>query len=360
VSVQHCGDGGSDGGGEGRSERGGRPRQSDIARLAGVSQATVSLVLGKNATAGSLSPETRRRVLKVARDLGYAANPAARRLVSRQNRLLGVHTFMATFPVDFRNSYYPFLVGVEEEAAEQGYDLLLFTGSGGAGTGARGLDRLRMADGCVLTGRHAPAAELERLLDAGFPLVYVGRNDSLGDRLPYVGADYVRASADVVGAMARLGHRLLLYVREHDQALASLDREQGFRLGLEETGVTGDVVHTDGGDLDAQRLRGWLDDGVTALVVEDTDTQAAACALRACAAAAGLRYPRDFSLVMLGQEVHPPPGEPELAGFAVPRREMGRRAARMLVGLLTDGPRAARQELLPCPLVTGETTGPAG
>lgn len=348
---------------KGSGERGGRPRQSDIARLAGVSQATVSLALGKSATAEALSPETRRKILDVARELGYRADPAARRLLSRHNRLLGVHTFMATFPVDFRNSYYPFLVGVEEEAAEQGYDLLLFTGaetSGKEGTGTDGLDRLRMADGCVLIGRHAPADELTRLLDAGFPLVYVGRNDSVGTRLPYVGADYVRASADVVAELVRLGHRRLIYVREHDQAVASLDREEGFRLGLAETGVTGDVVYTDGGDLDAQRLRGWSAEGVTALVVEATDTQAAAGGLRAGAESAGLCFPRDFSLAMLGQEVHRQPGEPELAGFAMPRREMGRRAARMLVGLLTEGPQAGAQELLPCPLVDGETTGPPG
>ena len=94
------------------SRRGGRPRQADIARMAGVSQATVSLVLGGSQTAQALTPDTRRRVLDAARELGYVADPAARRLVSRNNRLLGVYTFMATFRVDFRNSYYPFLVGV--------------------------------------------------------------------------------------------------------------------------------------------------------------------------------------------------------------------------------------------------------
>lgn len=339
------------------SGRGGRPRQADIARAAGVSQATVSLVLNDSETAQALSPGTRRRVLEAARELGYVADPAARRLVSRSNLLLGVYTFMAAFPVDFRDSYYPFLVGVEEEAAEQGYDLVLFTGSVGEHDGS-GLNRLRLADGCVLIGRHAPAGELLRLLDDDFPLVYIGRNDSVGDRLAYVGADYVRASADVVAELARQGHRKLLYVREHDMAVASRDREDGFRLGLRETGVAGEVVHTAGDDLGSDRIRGWLADGTTAFVVEATDTLAAANALRTAAAAADLRCPRDFSLSMLGEEVYSPPGAPVVTGFAVPRREMGRRAARMLIGMLSGDRVAGRQELLACEPVAGETTGP--
>ncbi|MGH3311712.1 MAG: LacI family DNA-binding transcriptional regulator [Streptomyces sp.] len=345
---------------QGGGQRSGRPRQADIARIAGVSQATVSLVLNGNEAGLALAQSTRARVLGAARQLGYVADPAARRLVARSNRLLGVYTFMATFPVDFRNSYYPFLVGVEEEAAAQGYDLLLFTGSGSTRPEkqADGLNRLRLADGCVLIGRHAPTEELLRLLDDGFPLVYVGRNDTVGSQLPYIGADYVRASADVVTELARLGHRRLAYVREPDQAVASLDREEGFRLGLQENGVHGEVVYTDGSDLNEARLRGWLEAGTTAFVAESTDTQAAADALRACAASAGLKYPQDFSLAMLGEEVNPQPGAPVVTGFAVPRPEMGRRAARMLIELLSGDGAAAHQELLACPPVAGETTGP--
>jgi DNA-binding LacI/PurR family transcriptional regulator len=316
-------------------------------------------VLNASEAGLALAASTRERVLEAARQLGYVADPAARRLVSRSNRLLGVYTFMATFPVDFRNSYYPFLVGVEEEAATQGYDMLLFTGSESArprGEGD-GLNRLRMADGCVLIGRHAPKEELQRLLDDGFPLVYIGRNDSVGPHLPYVGADYVRASADVVAELARLGHRKIIYVRELDQAVASLDREEGFRLGLRETGTCGDVVCTDGSDLGEARLLGWLEAGTTAFVVESTDTQAAADALRASAAAAGLHCPQDFSLAMLGEEVNPVPGAPVVTGFAVPRRQMGRRAARMLIDMLSGNGAAACQELLACPPVSGETTG---
>ncbi|WP_223830300.1 LacI family DNA-binding transcriptional regulator, partial [Nocardiopsis quinghaiensis] len=106
-----------------------RPRQSDIARMAGVSQATVSLILRGTPAGMALARETRQRVLRAAEELGYVPDPVATRLASASNAMLGLYTFSTTFPTDVAHSYYPILVGVEEEAAAQGQDLILFTGS---------------------------------------------------------------------------------------------------------------------------------------------------------------------------------------------------------------------------------------
>ncbi|MDF2798353.1 MAG: LacI family transcriptional regulator, partial [Devosia sp.] len=58
-----------------------RLTQKDIAQMAGVSQATVSLVLnGAPAAQGRIPDETRERVLKAIRDTGYVADPVARRM----------------------------------------------------------------------------------------------------------------------------------------------------------------------------------------------------------------------------------------------------------------------------------------
>ena len=216
-----------------------RVRQSDIAKLAGVSQTTVSLVLNGSPAGAALPQETRQRVLDTAERLGYVADPAARRLAAGRSFLIGLHTFTPTFPVDLRNSYYPFLVGVEEEAAAKGYDLL-FTGLSGSGAPAgreSALSRLQLADGAILIGRHPPVGEIGRLLDDGFPLVYIGRRDEFADRLPYVGADYVRATANLVRYLYALGHRRILYVRELDEAVAAIDRERGFFAGFTTVGL---------------------------------------------------------------------------------------------------------------------------
>src|SRR5438034_401777 len=87
---------------------------------------SVARVLAGKPEVVGLAADTVRRVHAAAKELGYVADPAALRLARRQNYLLGVHTFSATFPVDIENSYYPFLAGIEEQAGARGYDIVLF------------------------------------------------------------------------------------------------------------------------------------------------------------------------------------------------------------------------------------------
>jgi DNA-binding LacI/PurR family transcriptional regulator len=344
-----------------------RPRQADIAKLAGVSQATVSLVLGGKPDVVGLAADTVRRVHAAADELGYVADPAALRLARKQNYLLGVHTFSATFPVDIENSYYPFLAGIEEQAGARGYDIVLFTGTAPenrpASERAGAIHRLRLADGCILFGRKVPRDELARLLDDDFPIVYIGRRDELADRLPYVGADYVSASRDVVLHLAELGHEKIRYVREEDVALASEDRQAGVLQGLADAGLDGvapPVLACAAEDVTVDWVRAEVEAGVTAFVTEATDTSVVARAVTRAIAGADLRCPQDVSLAMLGEYVVQPADEPVLTGFAVPRREMGRAAVDLMIDLLagTPVPAERRQSLMACVFVPGETAGP--
>ena len=345
---------------------GGRPRQADIARAAGVSQATVSVVLGGNRGGIRLAEATKRRVLAAAESLGYVPDPVATRLAASRNRILGLYTFTAAFPTDVADSYYPILVGVEQEAAALGQDLILFTGSSRGGARAHdhaAIQRTRLADGCLFLGRHVPTEEIESLMAGGFPIVYIGRRNELGGRIPYVGADYVAASAAVVERLARLGHRRIRYVREHDNAPSSTDRERGLRAGAAAARMdpAGLVVRTDGRDTSPELLHRWRAEGVTAVVVEETDTGAAFEAVTGALAAAGLSCPADLSLAVLGRPPARSATTPVVTGFEVPRTEMGRRAVRLLADLVAapdGGASLTVHQLLPCPPVPGETVGP--
>jgi DNA-binding LacI/PurR family transcriptional regulator len=324
------------------------PRQVDIARIAGVSQATVSVVLGGNRAGVRMAEATRQRVLAVAEDLGYVPHPVATRLASARTNMIGLYTFRATFPTDVADSYYPILVGVEDAAAALGQDLVLFTGTAGERTQSAGaIRRVRVTDGCLFFGRHVPAEPIARLVDSRFPIVYIGRRPELGGRIPYVGADYVTASADLVARLRELGHRRIRYVREADDAPSSADRERGVRqAGAAVTRLTGGVP--------VDTVRSWLADGVTAIVLEETDTGAAYTAVRRVLDTAGLSAPEDVSLAVLGR---PPGAAPEVTGFEVPYRAMGGRAVRLLVDLITEQP-TTPQVLLHCPPVPGHTVGP--
>jgi DNA-binding LacI/PurR family transcriptional regulator len=262
-----------------------------------------------------------------------------------------------------QHSYYPFLVGVEQEAAARGYDLVLFTGSSAGGAGAAGpdaLNRVRLADGCLVLGRHAPSGELRRLVEDGFPVVHLGRRDEL-EGLAWVGADYVSAAGEVVARLAGAGHRRIVLVREDDDAPASTDREHGFLKGLQAAGLPAgpDTVFRTSRperDLTADRLRRWTAEGATAFVAEETDTGAAWRALRAAVRTAGLQVPRDVSLALLGSPPADLAGEPVPTGFDIPRTELGAAAVRLLAALVAG--EETTEPLVACDFRPGTTAGP--
>lgn len=338
-----------------------RPRISDVARLAGVSETTVSVVLN-NAVGDRVrvSKATQERVWEAVRQLGYVANPVAQRLAGGQNKIVAVFTFESIFPIDSRNFYYPFLIGLEEEADRHGYDLLLVTGLSSADGKRRiyqdGVNRLQRADGAVLLG-HGDPQEINRLLRDQYPFVYVGRRDSASDALSYVAADYRSASAEVAGALLALGHRNIVYVRSVRTTEASLDRERGVRQALGR--AAGDDAWVWQGAPDAltvEDVRAWLDGGVTALIAED---ESLGLRVMQCATEAGRRCPHDYSMAVLGNPLNPLADVPDWMTFSIPRREMGREAFAMLRGWLTSDAAALTfplRKTLACTFIPGSTT----
>ncbi|MFJ8958203.1 LacI family DNA-binding transcriptional regulator [Lentzea sp. NPDC102401] len=327
-----------------------RLTQQDIARMAGVSQATVSLVLNNRTDGGvRIAPETRARVLEVIRRTGYVANPIARRLHDQRNRILGVFTYEAVFPSTRADFYQPFLEGIEEQAEVAGCDLLLFT-SAKAAEGKRRIfsdnSRIRLADGCVLLGRSIDRDDLAQLVTEAVPFVSIGRRDDAGGPVPHIGADYPAAVRNLVDRSVALGHRKFAYVGAGTGAESSADRLRGFKQAVAAHGVEGTHVQFAG-------LRQLLDAGITAVLAEEVSDGAA---LVLAARERGLSVPGDLSVLMLGAATRPAPDDVQLTGFRIPRREMGRRAVQALTEVLEHG--TTPQELLACEFVEGTTLGP--
>ncbi|MEU9750608.1 LacI family DNA-binding transcriptional regulator [Streptomyces niveus] len=372
-------------------ERRRRSTQRDIAQRAGVSQATVSLVISGGAASTQIAESTRRAVLAAADEMGYTANVAARSLKGGRNRLLGLYTFESVFPTDQRDFYYPFLLGVEEEAARQGYDLLLFSSTGTDRDAARfgprepgaadtpagvsgtqaaersiyvgGSNRLKIADGCVLLGRNVRREELSALVREDFPFVFVGRREVDDAELSYVAADYVAATGALVAELARLGHRRILYLRALEDSEPTRDREEGYRRGLAEAGIVPDeaLIRTlaDPADLSIERVEEWIGGlGITALLVEPTEDDRLTEALATMAGTRRVRFPADCSLALLGD---PPCWTAELRDwtrFSLPRAQMAGQAVRVLIELLDQESHEPRQLTVPCAYVPGDSIGP--
>ncbi|MBB4351189.1 DNA-binding LacI/PurR family transcriptional regulator [Rhizobium cellulosilyticum] len=333
-----------------------RLTQNDIAKLAGVSQATVSLVLNGAPTALARIPaETRDRVQAVIRTTGYVADPIARRMAKGLNRILGVFTYEPAFPSAQADFFTPFLLGIEEEAQQQNYDLLLLT-SAGVGNNRKIFsenNRLRIADGCLVLGREFDRKELARLVAEDYPFVAIGRRDDAGGPVPYVGGDYAAGTRQLVEKAVSLGHSKLAYVGPEGPAESIADRWRGFASALGEG--AGLALHVDAVNRPADEiLEGILSSGATvAFFIELAD----AVRVEALARERGLSVPRDFSMIVLGSHIRAGRSLVRFTSYEIPREEMGRQATAMLVNRIETGSLGS-QILLTCEPVAGETLGP--
>jgi DNA-binding LacI/PurR family transcriptional regulator len=340
-----------------------RVTQRSIAELAGVSQATVSLMLNGKADATTRIPdETRRRVLEVIRQTTYVADPAARRLAGVGNDILGVFTYESAFPNESVDFYTPLLTGIEAKAESLGCDLLLFT-SAPVTDGRRRIfhenNRLRLADGCLLLGREMDADELTRLVDSEFPFVAIGRRDAADGRVPYVGVDYTAATASLARMAADAGHREVVQIALPGNAESGRDRAAGLQREFDAVGVEIERIVSDGSDLAAawsmvQKL------SPTLLIVEEP---AHASVIANHAIASGVSIPADLSMIVLGDLARPEKNAIDFTRLSPPRAELGSQAVALLDQILhgqnrtgaSDHDELPMQMLLDCTIVTGST-----
>jgi DNA-binding LacI/PurR family transcriptional regulator len=343
--------------------------QADVARHAGVSTGIVSSVVnGRDYGSIRVSDATRDRVRQSVRELGYVPNIAARNLARGSNRLVGVFTYQPIFPLESRDFYYEFLIGIEEEAEKAGYNLLLVTGSKDEhqerSIFAGGLNSLQLADGSVLIGVNESAGELARLTDEAYPFVFVGHREIPGVDLSYVAADYFGGTSAIVTGLAGRGHRRIALVQSAQGFEGIPGRRAGFRaardsLGLSPDeapvltlGVPGLDVETDDVVADIPALLSRVArHGTTALIVE-VSTEAAE--IRRAAVASGLDVPGDLALVGLSGTPEQPQVS-DLAEIHIPRRQMGQEAVRLLIRLLAEPDAAPLRSTLDCGLRTGVT-----
>lgn len=336
-----------------------RPQQKDVAARAGVSQALVSAVLnGRTAGAVRIGAATEQRVREAIRELGYAPNPAARRLAGGRNQLIGVFTYEPLFPIERTTGNYPFLAGIEREVAAQNYNLLLFTqanAEGGRTIYRDGGNSLRLTDGAIMFGHHVHTEELRQLLREQFPFVYIGRREVPGEEISFVVAAHVASTAEMVARAFAFGHRRLALLRDPGDSEPSQDREAGYRLAHQRAGIPLDercIRRVRSADLAPELLRELREAGVTACVVEET-TQAEQ--LLVAARELGLRVPEDCSVVALSDAMTEPVPS-EITTIVVPRQEIGARAVRLLIERLEQPGEVVPQQIyLPCAVSEGAT-----
>jgi LacI family transcriptional regulator len=144
-----------------------KPTQYDVAREAGVSQTTVSLVLN-NPDILAVPGETRQKVFEAIKKLGYVPNSTARML--RTNR---TNTLACIIPM-ITNPFYPaFVSGIQDAAEKQGYEVITYNTHGNAEKEAKFLQSVQQgrADGVIGVFFYMRARDLFPLLEKNIPVV---------------------------------------------------------------------------------------------------------------------------------------------------------------------------------------------
>lgn len=227
-----------------------RPTQSDVARLAGVSRATVSFVLNDStSTTIPISEETRQRVLAAAQQLSYSPDPVAQMLAGGSSNIIGVFTYEQSFPVERSDFYYDFIQGIERAAARHNYNVMLFTRNSVAGQRrqvfAGGSNSLRLAEGTIFLGVSPDKSELARLVEEKYPFVYIGRREVPGAEIDWVAMDHIPAAYEATRHILQLNHRHIAYAAVDNQAEPNQDVLSGVRQAMQEAGNTEMVFLTE-------------------------------------------------------------------------------------------------------------------
>lgn len=322
----------------------------DVAGRARVSVATVSRVM--TGSSHSVSAVTRRRVLAAAHELGYLPNMLARSLLTRETSAIGV------LVPDVSNPYYAMVLrGIEDAAGRSRRAVILCNTDRRRDKQQAYLQTLleRRVDGLIVTGGTFTREDVARVR-AMPPVVLIGRHDA---PFPSVRVDNVGAGVAATRHLIELGHRRIACLAGPPTSLTALDRLEGYRRALAESGVApraDDVVAAEfsleGGRLGIVRL--FASAHPPTAVVASSD-QIAMGALRGLSEA-GLGVPGDVSVVGFDDSPLASFTIPALTSIAIPLYQIGRHAMDLLLQVLA-GERGI-SVLLPTELRVRETTAP--
>jgi len=340
-----------------------RVTSHDVARRAGVSRATVSMVLNRS-DAVVLSAETRQRVLDAAAELGYRPNSAARMLVRGDTETIGlVVTDPQVLTVD---GFVPqLLYGIAQATRESGYRILLEGVEPGAGPHAYAeLVEGRRIDGLIVLNPPTEAPQIHALIDQGFPLVLLG--SVRHPREHACNFSTRRAIRRAVDHLAGLGHTAIAHIGFSPPGFVATDaRLNSYRESLRAHGIEPDDRLVAYGAFSAESghraMRELLDRGgnrgagrpTAVLAGNDTIALGALAAI----ADAGLSVPDDIALVGFDDLPFAALLRPALTTVRNPGVEQGRQAAQLLIRLLKGEAPEQRRIVVPTELVVRESCG---
>jgi LacI family repressor for deo operon, udp, cdd, tsx, nupC, and nupG len=330
-------------------------RIADVARLAGVSTATVSRVLSEP---GKVRQKTYDLVMEAVRRSGYIPNSTAQKLRTRRTMSVLVVAPRLTNPV-----FAEILCGVDDELTQSGYGIIIGNLDNRREREARYVDLAlsRQVDGVLLLTGYVPENGKRDMRESGLPMVAMCAAIE-DDAIPNVVVQDREASHRAVEYLAGLGHRRFGYISGTPSSIIERERFRGFQEGIEATGFSrDDLVRWEGPFV--------FSTGVAAaesfLRMKDRPTGIfAACDESAIGfikrvREERIRVPQDVSVIGFDGIEFADYTEPTLTTFRQPLHELGCAGADVLLRLIRNDMRPEDWNIrLPLTLLERDTTGP--
>lgn len=331
----------------------------DIAKAAGVSHSTVSRSLSDSPL---VKPETKVRIQRLAREMGYTPDDWARSLVMGHTRTVGV---VVTTIAD------PFIAqvvqGIESTAYEHGYSVILASSNSDPSREIAAVEMLRSkrVDSVIVTSSRVGALYQEHLERIGVPVVLLNNHSEQSGRYLFsVTVDNHHGGYIATQHLIELGHRRIAYITGPSNHSSNTGRLAGYHQALTEAGLEFDpalVVSGNGrveGGEQAWQVLPPIPERLTAVFCYNDMT---AIGLLRAARQHQIRVPQDLAVVgfddiPFASLVHPP-----LTTIAQPQFEMGQQAMQMALDLmqrqtLADG--QASDISIKGQLIVRESSGP--
>jgi DNA-binding LacI/PurR family transcriptional regulator len=331
----------------------GRPTIAQIAQNAGVSVPTVSKVLNGRA---DVSLPTRERVERVIEEYGFVRNRAARAL--RKGKTGLVDLILPRLDDEY---YLPILEGVAQVLREAGVRLVLTSTNYRAEQEVQWIDMVtdHSTDGILLV---LPSDEaIEHLERSGLPFVLIHNQGGLRSTVPSVTITSWEGGFTATTYLISLGHRRIAYIGKTAPARDAIERIAGYRAALDAASLpidpqlqcAGEFTETDG--YLATRALLDLPEPPTAIFAGN-DRQAAGVykALHEL----GMAVPDKMSVIGFDNLPYTELMTPTLTTVHVPRLELGRTAATMLLRLINEEALEMTRVVLPTEFIERQSCQP--
>lgn len=329
----------------------------DVAKHAGVSTATVSLVLSDN---DRISQATKKKVQKSIKALNYYPSKSARYLVSKKSGNIGFiltdDHFLRTEPF-----YTRIFLGAEFEAREGEYYILLATVNSDFSQNDP-LPRFvldKSVDGIIIAGK-VPQNLIDRILNLDIPIVFVDYQTST-NCCPLILIDNVQGGLIATNHLINLGHTEIGFIAGDIKHPSIYDRLSGYKQALEKKNISikDSLIEVDAKYPDRQN--GY--EAAEKLMRRNKKVTSIFACNDAMAIGAmhylkdkGYKIPNDVSIIGFDDVEVDLLLDPPLTTIRVPKIEMGAEALRVLIDYLKNGNGAHNKILVPVELIERSST----